>query len=129
MTRKPMPKRFGRRRARRGSDRGARWGEKWLDAFNDKAITFGEVDDDAVIFNNREAWIFYEGKWHEGNVAVCYHEAYLLWSDEFIEQFHGLPPLPENAFKNHPQSRALRRWHFYKCRARFALRLPFSSPE
>lgn len=43
MTRKPMPKRFGRRWARRGSDRGARWGEKWLDAFNDKAITFGEA--------------------------------------------------------------------------------------
>lgn len=62
-------------------------------------IKYARLEDNAVRFNDEEAWHCVNGQWKPLNHAEARHKASLMSEGDFNAMFPGLPDLPPEAFK------------------------------
>jgi hypothetical protein len=63
-------------------------------------VLYGAYDGDAYRFNDGEAWVYAENKWHMVNNAEIMNHGHELTPEAFADAFGELPDLPSTAFQS-----------------------------
>lgn len=63
-------------------------------------IKYARWEGSPVRFNDREAWLYINGKWQEWDHADAFTKAGLLTQEAYESMYPDLPPLPEIAFQD-----------------------------